>query len=536
MSNTTLRVSLNGADMPFLYRDASRAVVLPGADPIRYYGRPQGSADWNIPQLLYCENVMPISKGLLSTQFQELIPASGNTDFDQAITLRDKHENNTLLTPAKGKNYLLDISTGTWASSLAFTATYKLVTRGYTQGRSFIMYEKEKLFEYDGVTGALVDRTGSLVLPTGFVLADIRGIGAASNYLLLFTEIDVLWSSPTDPLNFDRSLNNGSGYQTPEDARGQISCILPVAGGAIIYTLRNAVAVVFTNNAALPFVFRGITNSGGVASYEQIAYDADEQYQYVWGSGGLQQVSLQAAQSVFPEVSDFLTAGRYETYNYTTHAVDETELGTYFAVKLTYVAQRFLVISYGPTPGTFTYALIYDTALSRWGKIKLDHVDCFTYPYPNIMGDLAYSELFVDYTGLGEGTYAELGIGVITIAPPKKGIAFLATTGAITILVMDYSVRSQKGAIVLGQIQHVRDRLTTLQEVELEGVDDVQLFALVSMNGKTLDRSVEFLAIATDDEYRQYAGRETGKNINLALEGSFQLTGLLVTVAKNGRN
>lgn len=540
MTTQDLRITLNAVDMPFLYRDAPRATILPGLDQVSTRIRNQLNPDWNSPALLYCENVIPVARGVVSTQLQDLIPADpSDTDFDQAITLRDRNENNTLFVPAKGKNQVLDITTGTWTSSLPFSATYSLVTRGYTQGRTFIFYEKEKLFEYDGTTGSLVDRTGSIVFPTGFAIGDIRGIGAASNYLLLFTDIDVLWSSPTDPLNFDRATNNGSGYQTPQDARGQISCILPVSGGAIIYTLRNAVGITFTNNAATPFVFRGISNSGGVASYEQVAYDADEKFQYVWGSGGLQQVALNGAEGVFPEVSDFLTAGRYETYNFSTHKVEETKLQTYFTVKLTYVGQRFLVISYGPVVGSFTYALIYDTQLLRWGKVKVTHVDAFNYPYPNIEGDLEYDELFVDFTGVASESYDDLGVGVISTNPPKKSIAFLSNTGAIQILVMDYAARTQSGVAVFGQISHNRNNNTTLQKVELEGVDPTstpKLFALISLNGKTTDRAVEYVCYESDDEYRKHLGRETGKVINLAVEGAFQLTGLLVSVAKHGRH
>jgi hypothetical protein len=538
MSTQDLRITLNAVDMPFLYRDAPRATLLPGLDQVSTRIRNQLNPDWNSPALLYCENVVPIARGVISTQLADRIPPDPTeTDFDQAITLRDRHETNTLFVPAKGKNYVLDITTGTWNSSLPFTATFSLVTRGYTQGRTFIFYEKEKLFEYDGA-GGLIDRTSAIVFPSGFAITDIRGIGAASNYLLLFTDIDVLWSSPTDPLNFDRATSNGSGYQTPQDARGQISCILPVSGGAIIYTVRNAVGITFTNNAATPFVFRGIPNSGGVAGYEQVAYDADEKFQYVWGSGGLQQIALNGADGVFPEVSDFLTAGRYETYNYTTHRIEETKSQTYFTVKLTYVGQRFLVVSYGPVVGGYTYALIYDTQLQRWGKVKVTHVDAFNYPYPNISGDLEYDELFVDYTGLGLSSYEDLGIGVLSTNPPKKSIAFLNSTGAVQILVMDYAARSQTGVAVFGQIQHNRNNDTTLQGVELEGVDAgslPRLFALISLNGKTTDRAVEYPCYEVADEYRNHLGREVGRNINLAVEGAFQLTGLLVKVAKHGR-
>lgn len=519
MNKTSVRCPLESVQMPFLYRDAARSVMLPNLDSKRVE-----------PQLLYCENVMPLASGLASTALNDLIAASGS-GFDQAVVLRDKNENNTLLVPADGSNYLLDVAAGTWKQSLPFLFTNKLVTRGYTQGRSFIFYEKEKLFEYDGANNELVEAT--LVLPSGLSISSVRGIGSASNYLLLFTDIEILWSSPNDPLNFDWNTNNGSGRQTPQDVRGQISCILGVAGGAIIYTLRNAVAITYTNNAATPFIFRGIPNSGGVASYEQVAFDADEQAHFVWGSGGMQQVSLQSAEPVFPELSDFLTNGRYEYYDATTHTVREQIIGTSLEVKLTYVSQRYLVVSYGPSG--YTYALIYDLALKRWGKVRVDHVDAFTYPYPNITGDLSYGQLNTDYGSLGDTTYAELGVGIVSISPPKRSLAFMGPNGAISVLSIDYNIRVQKGVLVLGQFQFNRDNMTTLHEVELEGMASGKLYAQVSLNGKTVDRTVEYDTFGMEDEYRNYYGRETGRNISVAVEGVFQLTGLLTKVAKSGR-
>lgn len=538
MSNNTLRISLNAAEFPFLYRDATRAVVIPGLDTnIRYGAYSGGSVDWGIPQMLFCENVMPITRGVISTRFVDLINAKdGAIDFDQAITLRDSLENNTLFSPSAGKNYLLDQATGLWNSVLPFTPVNKLFTRAYVSGRTFFCYEKEKIFEFVG--GTIVDVTASLVFPTGFTMADVRGIGGASNYLLLFLEIEVLWSSPSDPLNFDRATNNGSGYQIPQDVRGRISCILPVSGGAIIYTVRNAVAITFTNNAALPFVFRGISNSGGVASYEQVAYDADERYQYVWGSGGLQKVSLQIAEGTNPEVTDFLTSSLYETFDYATKQVVSFQLGSHLSVKLTYVSQRYLVISYGPNSGIFEYALLFDTILQRWGKIKIDHVDAFTYPYPNVVGDLTIAELNTTIAGFGDISIAELGVGILTTSPPKKSIAFLSNMGKIDLLAIDYAPRADTSVAIFGQIQHNRERMTTLHAVELEGVDDSMvmphLYDLISLNGKSISRVEEYNCYTTAAGYREYLGSGVAKGHQLALVGAFQLTGLLVRVAKHG--
>ena len=537
-----VRISVNGSDMPFLFRDAQRAVLVPraGIDNVGNVPHADQSPDYNAPQLMFVENVMPIARGIVATRFSELISADNAKQFDQAIVLRDSHENNALFTPAGGANYLLSNTTGLWTSSNPFSFLHKLITRAYVAGRSFVMYEKERLYEYNGSTGAVDNVTSSLVLPTGYAISDIRGCGAASNYLLLFTDIGILWSSPSDPLNFDSSLNNGSGQQIPQDVRGQISAILPVSGGAIIYTVRNAVAIFFTNSAATPFVFKGISNAGGVASYEQVAYDADEKFQYVWGSGGFQSVSLQGANPVFPEVSDFLTSFIYETYDYTNNVVVSQKLGSNMSVKLTFVSNRFLVVSYGPVGDIFTHALIFDSALQRWGKVKIDHVDAISYPYPNIAGDLTYDQLVTSYEGLGDASYDSLGVGILSISPPKRTIAFLGLHGNIEILSVDYlGTGIAQSVAIFGQLAHNRNKFTTLDSVELDGLDDVvdgRLFILNSIDGRNIARVTEFLTYGLQTgDYKNFLGEETGRQLCISVVGSFQLTSLIASVSQHAK-
>ena len=133
------------------------------------------SYDWNIPQMLFCENVMPITRGIMSTYFIPQVSAFGGTAFDQGIILRDSNENNSLLVPANGLNYLLNPNTGVWMSSLPFTPTGKLITRAYVQGRTFICYEKQKIFEYDGTTQTLIDQTAAFTFSTGYSIGVYSG-------------------------------------------------------------------------------------------------------------------------------------------------------------------------------------------------------------------------------------------------------------------------------------------------------------------------------------------------------------------------
>lgn len=546
MAKQDLRLALNAAAFPFLYSQSRRHVLAPSGDtagrmPAGYSGAPD-NIDWNVPQLIFCENVMPTSEGYVSTQTENKIAAHtpASDAFDQAITLRDAEEQTTLFVPARGLNYIFNPVDNEWVSTNPLGATwdYNLVTHAYVNGRHFVCYEKTAILEWDGVTRTFTDQTANFIFISGITMANIRGIGGSSNYLLFFTDIEVLGSSPNDQLAVDPTANDGSFRVIPQDIRGRINAIVGSAGGFIIYTSKNAVGATYTNNARTPFLYRGIDDAGGIPSYEQVAGESEQRVQYIWGSGGLQSVSFQRGEQVFPELSDFFTSQRWETYNYTTHSIDVEELGAYVDVKLTYVSNRFLVASVGRTAGVYEYAIIYDHALQRWGKIKETHTDCFIYPYPVVVGDLAYEELGTTYADLGSTTYAQLGVGVPSVAPPKRTIGFLKADGQVDVLVIDYRLRSAVGVAVVGKIQSTRSRMTTLHEVELEGIDptvEPVLYDIISVNGKTVDRVATLVQTEVADEYRQYKCRHVGKNHTLALEGAFQLSGLVIHVANHGR-
>lgn len=464
--------------------------------------------------------------------------------WDQIIPMRDAAENVQLCCPAGGGNLLLLSDQSAWQSSAQFTPKYSRVTSATVNGRSFLFYERERLLEYDSTTNSFVDRTSSIVFPAGYSITDMHGISQASNYMTMFGDITVHWSSPSDPLSFNRALNNGSGFQIPQDVRGKITSILPIAGGAVVYTSKNAVAMTFTNNAAAPFVFKGISNSGGVATAEQVASNGSDQYHYTWSTGGLQKVSLLSATASWPELTDFLTSNWTESYDYTNHAVVSQVLGSAFSVKMSYISSRYLAISYGPAPGAYQYAIIFDSALERFGKIKIDHADCFQYPFPgNETLDPTIGGLVGDIAGLGELSFTDLTtVGVLSSSPIKKSIAFLGLDGTITLVYADYTSSSNESVVIIGKIQHNRQRMCTLHQIEVEGIDSAgliapRIFDLMSIDGKQISEVREYLAydVTADATYNNYLGEACAKTHQISFEGAFQLTSLVLQLANHGR-
>ena len=145
MAKQRFAAALNAANFPFVSSFQQRTVVQPGADNAVRSGGATGfygtieSADWGIPQLLYCENVLPTAEGYTTAAFTRVIePSDTLSGFDQAITLRDEEENTYLFVPAEGRNYLFNPATGVWDSLNPITATGLTVTRAYVNGRTFV--------------------------------------------------------------------------------------------------------------------------------------------------------------------------------------------------------------------------------------------------------------------------------------------------------------------------------------------------------------------------------------------------------------
>lgn len=540
MAKYRFQGAINAAVFPFVSAFQSRTVVQPQLDNNvktnqAFYGT-QESADYSIPQLLYCENMVPTAEGLSSVGFARIIEGlPGITNFDQAITLRDADENNFLFSPSGGMNYIFKGNVGIWESINPISAPGVTVSRAYVNGRTFICYAGLGIYEYDSAADTFLP----LVI-VGLAAADIRGIGSSNNYLIAYTKITVHWSSLIDPLDFVPSLTTGSGFSIPQDVKAEITAVIGTAGGFIIYTAKNAVAAVYTQNSRAPFNFKEVANAGGIETYEQVTSDQNSGPQYAWGTGGMQKVTTQGSEILSGELNDFLAGRAWEWWNTVSKTLMQEKAGANeFRVKVTYVASRYLIISYAIDSGdVFQYALIFDTALKRWGKIKRDHVDCFNYPYPNVFGDLSYDDLAnISYEQLGETSYAGLANGLLSQQPSKRTIGLLMANGAVEILSMDYNKTDQAGVAIFGKFQLTRSRVMTIQQLQLEaifGTNDVQVTAIASIKGKKLDVFAPMKLLLEDEDLKTYAKRLTGTNVSIAMEGAFSITSYLLEATNDG--
>lgn len=513
MAQVAYRANLNAATWPFLAEDFGSSIIVPGQDNNfnrQVTAKEDTDKDIGIPQVYYMHNVMPFAQGLQSVGYKATIDPVA-IGFTQIFPLRDDSGlgANTYMgiqyIEATGTNLVWILRSGVWVST-ATTLPTGLITYAHLQGKTYIFVAGVGCLRYDFATSAFVSVTLS-----GLTLANILGITYAAGYMIAWDGTSVYWSSTlpivSDTVDFVPSIVTGAGSQSLEAARGQITFCFPHQMGFIAYTTQNAVVNVYTNNSIYPFQARELVSSGGVSDPSQIAFDAVSANHYAYTTSGLQLISVSATQVVFPEMTDFISGRRFEDYNPAIHEFTHTDLTAPMKKQFNVIASRYFVISYGMDH--LTHALVYDLALKRWGKLRINHVACFEYEVPNTkISDI-----------------------------PKQSIAFLQDSGAVYTVDFASSASSPDSCMLLGKYQYVRSRLLQLDEVKVETVRDskgFQLTDLVALDGRDTVPDAGFLA-ETDPMQRVYFFRAIGTNHTLEFAGNFRVVSLTMRFNVHGK-
>jgi len=577
------KAALNNARFPLVSTWGDRAVVLPAVDssqrsPRQYQGSDE-NIDFNMPQVLYGENFVPVSGGLKSVSYVQAVAPSVASDFDQLFPLRDENENTVLYSPSHGQNYQYYDAGSAWgyttntakyaefnyvvSTNSTNTPATARVTRAYVEGATFVCYSR--IGVNSGTTPGTATADGSLfywylphrnlvtllnpsqshwVKNLPIPIGEIDGIAASNGYLLAWSGLTIYWALYDGTgFEFSEYANGevtGGGYQIPEDVKGPITAIVPVTGGFIIFTTKNAVAAFYNaNNIAAPWLFRQVSNAGGVASYEQVTEDASLAAVYANTTGGLQRITLNAAETSFPDVTDFLGLRCIERFNTTSMQFDRGLVTTELYTKLTFCGQRFLVISYGTYPGIYSFALVYDTELRRWGKLRIVHRDCFAYNYGSQAVKLTYAMLGdVPYSSMESTAYNATNLAGGELTYPRQSVAFLLASGEVRIAVMDTRPPEDdsESFVILGKFQLTRSRLSSLHEVEVEGlVAGGEVSVLRSVDGCTFASTESGYLRTQSDNYSEYGfDMVTGKSVALMVRGDYYLSTLILHVTNDG--
>jgi hypothetical protein len=438
-------------------------------------------------------NVIPTDAGVCSIAYGDVIGSPQDTDstFTEIFKLRDVNEIfSYLATTDSGRNYIIsDFNIGWQRTTDKQAMPGKFVTTAHVNGQSYICFAGNGVYKYAQATNALVP-----VTLKGLDLSKIMGICASNGYMIAWTDTTIAWSSTIDPTDFTPSLVTGAGGQSMQEAKGAIVCCLPQTGGFVIYTKANAIAMVYTNNIQFPFNSAEIIGAGGLANPNLVAYDGNSTDHVAYTSSGLQDISMNKATIMSPQATDFLAGSSFEDFDELTNVFTVTPLTGPMQKRVVVIANRYIVISYGRV--SLTHALIYDIALARWGKFKIDHVDCFDYQYP--------SPEVVD--------------------TPRRSIGFLQANGTIKVVIMSYDTTGSYGVIVCGKYQVDRNQYVDMQEIHLESIkagNALKLTLLTTIDGKnTVRATIPFLSI-DNNTYRKYNCRASGLNHSIVLSGAF---------------
>lgn len=528
MAQVRYRANLSAKDFVFSSQNWGRSVILKQFDQnfSRQIVSPTDpDKDIGIPQIFYGHNIMPAAQGFQSVGIKQIvggpnIPANevfqilpwenGTTGYYGYFLIQLVSNNGTIVTY---NIYGITAFFGVWSylgtAACPIAAANLRFTSALVGGTTYLYAPLLGCYSYDGTTF-------SSVTLTGLTASQIIGITQSFGYMIAWSTSAVAWSSTLTPTDFTPSLITGAGGGSVTALKGGINLCSHHTFGFIVFSQLNCVAAIYSGNSRYPFNFREVIGGGGVSTKDQlIDLDSESGNLYAYTSAGVQIVSVTQAQTVFPEVTNYVGGSRFEDFNDATLSFIETDITAgLFYKQLNVVANRYLVISYGitqTTPQIYTHALVYDIAMKRWGKIKFTHVQ-------------AFEGLFNNPTLLSVQANARTSFCLLDPNGNIYQVDFsqLATTG---------------GTIILGKYQHARDRLITLEQIDLEYVQNtanLTVNVLPTLDGKTFLSPVPVTAIAATNA-PQYPCRVTGMNHSLLIQGVFQLNSLLLTYHANGR-
>jgi hypothetical protein len=453
---------------------------------------------------------MPTDNGYKSVGYKQITTAVGATFVDIVQIYDDTGLQANLAITAEGLLWVMQTGSTAWTSMMApprpAAIAGKRMTVGTVGGVSYIYFSNIGCYTYDFATNTL---TATPLVPgaAGFTEADVLGVTNNRSYLLAYTKDSVFWSSLLDATDFNPSLTTGAGGGALEGARGIIMTLEAVYGGFIAFTNKNAVSAIASDNTRFPFNFLEIPSAGGLPDASFVSYDSNSSTLYAYTTAGLQQLGLKGSNTIHPEATDFISGNLFESYNESTNTLTrDTAAGAVVKKRIVVVASRYLIISYGIV--ALTDAIVYDTIYKQWGKLKIDHVDCFEW----VRSDTESA---------------------------KNSIAFCTSTGALYTLDMDIQSSVSNGVMLLGKYQYHRSRLITLEKVEVENViqdgSQFTLLDLPTIDGKNFAPAIVGYNSAHDGLHRQYLFHNTAVNHTIVLKGNWNASSMIITFHVHGK-
>lgn len=555
MANVTFKIALTNAKFPLLLNQGTQEVLDPGMDvaprvnPAFVGGI--NSVDWNLVQVAWASNLIPTEKG-----YRSFSTRRSTTAWPVAMRVKDAVPLRDVV-----NSYFFSAVVGTLTSTgapVAYVSPTGLDT-GYAADAGFVLPSFDtvrseiKLFSgdvnnrvfvlsrYSAALGidksALFELTtksfvvAAPVLPAGIALDDIVCMFSASNYLILCTASLVLWSTPTDPLDFN-TVALGAGNQSPLDLVSAPITGAPIAGGFVLYTAQNGVAAFFSNAAAVPFSFRGIAGCGGVEKHRAVTTEVGSQYHYISGKRGIQRVSLQRAEYLLGHVHDAMlesqmpvafSAGAYPIslpLNARSPTADTT---------LTLFDSRYLLISHSAF-SSLGLALLYDLHLERTAWVQVP-----------VAGPGQGAAISVPATPASGST--NKGLEPLSSMHWFPEIMVAGSSGVYVSVpwsenLVGSSLSPVNGMLIAGPVRIRRADRTTVTEINVtrsRGDTLFRCYAWPADNGADFSGApIQMVSVESTESFERFHGRVTSDAIYLAFDGDFAVSAITVQAQRHG--
>lgn len=557
MAQITYRCNLSAKGFPFLLSEVGRSVIIPGPDQNFSRQSPgvgDGDRDVSIPQAYFLQNALPTPQGYISADFTQIgLGGIGYPYVSMTIASANNRQvyfsiTKVPLGPYRLRAFLPSPVSGAFPGNWDSQGVVDVPVGGLDfPTNSFIPHavviKNNIYFARRGVTNSLLRMDVSIFPPSATLVAvattggfDFDFITACSGYLIGLKGSQVHWSNPANELDFTPSATTGAGTAILAEIRGSIISVVSTPGGFLIYTSQNIIFASFTGNSRFPFAFREVFGSAGIQAPWHVSNDPNTEEHFAWTSAGILRIYRGVAELIFGDVQNFISGNKYPALDpfdgnpkrlYDATPINSESVAVFYR-GVALVSKRYLVLSWGASLiSRYTHALIYDTSLGRWGSLNFRHEKVF--------GAEAYFEL----TERGD----------------TERICFLTNTGDVFAVNTRLNVnpptnRVNPGlpAIVLGKFQYSRQRLITLQEIQVERVAKAtattpsnaqEVYILPSKDGKNLDLPVFPVTRSTNPvgmrDLYVYKCNVTAINHSVVICGGFDVSTVILKFNVNGQ-
>jgi len=404
---------------------------------------------------------------------------------------------------------------------------------------------KEFLFDGESKTLYKIEDCVPLEVNTGCVKPkELVGISTLGNRLILYSKDKIFWSSVAigGELDFKPSLPTGAGSTKQNLLKGDIVTLKTLGDSLVVYTTRGALNMVKSQDQ-LKYAFNPLLGISGIKKPQHVTNGTSHDRHYVFTTTGLQVVQgRREVAHLDPQTSEFLLGNIIERYTgeqkgnssvdkvtpsncnegwssetqpkcipesvVCTQLQESVTQGESLEVSLSFVHGK-LYVSYGDSKDcSKEFSLVWDEALERWGKLKVDHVGVIDYKGKTVFIKVDGTELSYNLNH-------------------QKSVAC-----------NDRDSLACEGVIILGRYQLERGSVSQIQGLEVERVlpqSDFSLFWMHSLDGANWDKDEELTPSVQVDSLRRYNIRRTGMSHAVKMVGTFDLNTLLIELNTNGR-